>query len=220
MREPLSIQEKIIKQIIKNRISTTEIADCLNKTGALPGVSALNRGHFRVGPVYFAYAYGDSNWELHEQLENPPEGSIVVIETLDCNGRSPIGNLIVKFLMLYRQVAGVVVRAPVRDAHQLIKENWPVWSAGVSPIGCHNLKNEHPADPERIAALRAPYEGALAVCDDTGVVLIPAAVQTEEFRARLDWIEEQEDIWFDCIDRRKWTTYETVCLKKYLNESR
>ena len=36
-----------------------------------------------------------------------------------------------------------------------------------------------------------------------------------EFYKKLEWIEEQEDIWFDCIDRKKWNTFETVCLKKY-----
>lgn len=218
MTEDQAFQNKIIKKIEINRISTTEVADCLNKTGALPGVTALNRGHFRVGPVFFAYAYNESNWELHEQIQNPPEGSVVVIEALDCRDRAPIGNLIVKFLMLYRQVAAVVIRAPVRDAHELIKENWPLWSAGVTPIGCHNVKNDTAPDAARLAALRRQYEGAIAVCDDTGVVLIPAEAQTDAFLGKLDWIEEQEDIWFDCIDRRKWTTYETVCLKKYLNE--
>jgi len=37
----------------------------------------------------------------------------------------------------------------------------------------------------------------------------------EKFLQKLDWIEEQEDIWFDCIDRLKWDTFDTVCLKKY-----
>jgi hypothetical protein len=55
------------------------------------------------------------------------------------------------------------------------------------------------------------------VCDDTGVVTIPGNRISEEFLQRLDWIEEQEDIWFDCIDRRKWDTFETVCLKRYEN---
>lgn len=215
MNDLSSVQLSIIEKIKKNRISTTEIADCLDKTGAVPGVGALNRGHFRVGPVFFSYAYGDSNWELHEQLENPPEGSVIVIEAVDCHGRAPIGNLIAKFLLLYRQAAAIVLRAPVRDAHQLIKENWPIWCTGVTPIGCHNRRNAEPLDAARLADLRAPYDGALAVCDDTGVVLVPPSAQNEDFLGKLDWIEEQEDIWFDCIDRRKWTTYETVCLKKY-----
>jgi hypothetical protein len=60
------------------------------------------------------------------------------------------------------------------------------------------------------------YDGAIAVCDDTGVTIIPKNVQDESFIDKLNAMEELEDIWFDCIDRRKFDTFDTVCLKKYL----
>ncbi|NWP75080.1 RraA family protein, partial [Escherichia coli] len=66
--------------------------------------------------------------------------------------------------------------------------------------------------------LRADYHDSIAVCDDSGVVIIPKAHHNQAFLDKLDWIEEQEDIWFDCIDRRKWSTFETVCLKRYQGE--
>ena len=56
------------------------------------------------------------------------------------------------------------------------------------------------------------------VCDDSGVVIIEKDNLTEKFYQKLEAIEEQEDIWFDCIDRRKWDTFDTVCLKKYRDE--
>ena len=31
-------------------------------------------------------------------------------------------------------------------------------------------------------------------------------------------LEKQEDIWFDCLDCKKWDTFDIVCLKKYLDE--
>ena len=60
------------------------------------------------------------------------------------------------------------------------------------------------------------YEGSIAVCDDTGVVIVAEHEQTEDFVSRLEFIEEQEDIWYECIDRRKWSTYKTICEKAYL----
>ena len=60
------------------------------------------------------------------------------------------------------------------------------------------------------------YDGGAAVCDDTGVVIIPKELHTEEFLEKLHNIEDQEDIWFECLDHRKWNTYDIVCLKKYL----
>ena len=59
--------------------------------------------------------------------------------------------------------------------------------------------------------------GSIMVCDDSGVVIIPKEQITEDMLQKLIAIEEQEDIWFDCIDRRKWDTFDTVCLKKYKN---
>lgn len=59
----------------------------------------------------------------------------------------------------------------------------------------------------------------MAVCDDSGVVVIPKHELTEAFLQKLAAIEEQEDIWYDCIDRKKWSTYRTICLKDYLRES-
>ncbi len=60
------------------------------------------------------------------------------------------------------------------------------------------------------------FQGAIAVCDDSGVVIIPKDFVTEDFYGKLLQIELQEDIWYDCIDRKKWSTYRTVCLKDYL----
>ena len=54
------------------------------------------------------------------------------------------------------------------------------------------------------------------VCDDSGVVMIPKDKIDEHLLTRLDFIEFQEDIWYYCVDTLKMSTFETVCLKKYL----
>jgi len=212
-----AIQSAIMDKIRRNRISTTEIADCMGKTGAVPNVEPINRGHFRIGPVFWVYAYNESNWDVHKQLREVPEGCVVLIETFNCNDRAIFGELVSKFLFLYRQVSALVVRGRLRDVPHLIKENWPIWYEGPTPIGCFNrdLSIETPFDPVVLDERTASYRDAIAVCDDSGVVVIREPYINEAFLKKLDWIEEQEDIWFDCIDRRKWDTYDTVCLKKY-----
>jgi regulator of RNase E activity RraA len=214
----MTIQEQIIEKIKRNRISTTEVADCLDKSGVVAGVGALNRGHFRVGEVFWTYAYNESNWEHHEQIRDAPAGSIVFTQPFECRDRAIFGELVAKFLILYRQVAGLVVVGKLRDAPHLIKENWPIWCTGVSPVGCFNRQNDPPLDPAVVETERQRYHGAIAVCDDSGVVIIPRERHDEAFLGKLDWIEEQEDIWFECIDRRKWDTFDAVCRKRYLEE--
>lgn len=215
----MNYTDLIIQKIRQNRINTTELADCMNKTGLLDGrLYPLNQKHFKVGRVRWTYAINESNWEHHRQIADIEPGFVVITEPFNCGERAIFGDLVTKYLMLYRQCEALVVLGKLRDIPRLIKENYAIWLQGVSPIGCFNTKSENDLDPEIIAQRRALYDDSIAVCDDSGVVIIPKELHNEEFLKKLDWIEEQEDIWFDCIDRRKWSTYDTVCLKKYLDE--
>lgn len=211
----MDITDRIIEYIQMNKVSTTEVADCLGKTGVLPDIYPVNRGQFQAGRVKWVYAYNESNWEVHEQIRDVQKGDIVYIEAFHCNDRAIIGELVSKYILLYRKAAAIVTNARMRDAHKLIKEKYSVWCAGFSPVGCFNTKNEVPFDIKIIEERKQNVDGTVIVCDDSGVVLIPKDHLTEEFYQKLEAIEEQEDIWFDCIDRRKWDTFDTVCLKKY-----
>jgi len=209
------IAKEIIDKIKKNRISTTEIADCLGKTGVIENVLPINRGHFRVGPVFLVYGYNESNWSIHEQIINVPEGSVVIVEAHNCKNRAAFGELVSKYTLLYKSAAAIVVNGYMRDAGALIRENYPIWCKGVTPIGYFNVKNEKPLNPTIVKEWNDKYNGSIAVCDDCGAVTIPKEKLNEEFLQKLEFIELQEDIWFYCIDTKKWSTYDTVCVKKY-----
>ncbi|MCA9025233.1 MAG: RraA family protein [Planctomycetaceae bacterium] len=209
--------ENLVTYIRRNRVSSTEVADCLGKSGALPDVVAVNRGHFRVGPVTWVYGYDESNWPIHEQIEDVPENSIVVVDDLGCGDRALFGDIVAKYLLLYKQATAVVVTGKVRDVHRLIKEDWPIWCTGFSPVGCFNRKPTTEPDPALVAERQGYFHNAIAVCDDTGVVIIPKDQQDSGFMQKMEFIEEQEDIWYECIDRRKWSTYKTICEKAYLS---
>jgi len=212
------IAQRIIQAIRRNRISTPEVSDCLGKTGAIKGVTALNSGHFQVGPLRYVYAYNRSNWELHEQLEQVQPGEIVLVEAIECEDYALFGALAAKFCLLYSGVAAMVVKGLVRDAHILRKDNYPIWCQGVTPVGCFNHKNASLPSADHLQRLRDPYEGGIAVCDDSGVVVIPRDRLQEDFLEKLRLIELQEDAWFHSIDTDHYTTYQAVCLKKYLDE--
>lgn len=214
-----NLRDKIVEYIWENRISTTEVADCLGKTGALSEILPINSGQFKVGVVKWVYAYNESNWEVHEQIQEIEKGKIIFVESFDCGDRAIFGELVSKYLLLYRQAEALIVKGKIRDAHRIIKEKYPVWCTGVTPIGCFNRKNEIPFDTETEKRHREMYEGSIAVCDDSGVVIIPKNQFTEEFYKKLEFIEAQEDKWFECIDNRKWNTFRTVCKKDYLKDN-
>ena len=213
----MEVREQIIKYIRVNKVSTTEVADCLGKTGVLPNVMPVNRGQFQVGKVKWVYAYNESNWDVHEQVRDTEKDDIVYIETFQCGDRAIVGELVSKYILLDRQAAAIVTNTKMRDAHRLIKEQYPIWCTGFSPVGCFNMKNSQPFDQAIIKDRMENVNGSIMVCDDSGVVIIPKEKITEDMLQKLIAIEEQEDIWFDCIDRRKWDTFDTVCLKKYKN---
>ena len=182
------MKKKIIDYIRRNRVCTTEVADCLGKTGVLENVMPINRGHFKVGNVKWVYA--------------------------------DHGELVSKYILLYRQANAIISNAKFRDAAALIRENYPIWSTGFTPVGCFNKEPKEPVDPAWLALHRSMYDGAIAVCDDCGVVIIPKECHTEEFYQKLVAIEEQEDTWFDRLDHYKDNTFDIVCLKTYLKEPR
>ena len=103
----MDIKAQIVDKIKRNRISTTEVADCLGKSGAFKDAHAVNRGHFAVGVVKWIYAYEESNWTIHEQARDIPEGSVVLIEAFDCGDRALMGELVSKYMLLYCQAVAV-----------------------------------------------------------------------------------------------------------------
>lgn len=213
-----SVKDKIIDYIKKNRVSTTEIADCLGKSGAIDNVFPLNSGHFRVGEIEYFFAVGESNWNIHEKLQNGYKNKVIFIDAIDVNNRALIGDIVSKYALLYQGNVAIVTNGKMRDAHTLIKENYPVWCVGVTPVGCFNKKVDLEPFKDVINEHQQFYQGAIGVCDDTGCVVIPKNQINEEFLDKIVKIEEQEDIWYDCINRRKWSTYKTICLKEYLSE--
>lgn len=214
----MDIKEQIIDYLVRNRVSTTEVADCLGKTGVLPDLMPVNRGFYKAGKIKWIYAYEESNWPVHEQIENIEEDCIVYVDTLDCGDRAIFGELVSKYILLYHQSRAIIINGKMRDAAALIKENWPIWCNGYSPIGCFNRKPTNDVDQEWKNAHFAKFDGAIAVCDDCGVVVIPKEKINDDFLRDLHDIEDQEDIWFDRLNHYKESTFEIVCQKKYLQD--
>lgn len=214
----MNITEKIIDYLVRNRVSTTEVADALGKTGVLNDVMPVNRGHYKAGKIKWIYTYEESNWPVHEQIQTIEEDCVVFIEAFDCQDRAVFGELVSKYIVLYHQSRAIVTNGKMRDAAGLIKENWPIWCSGFTPVGCFNREPENEFDEKIKKEHFEKYDGAIAVCDDCGVVIIPKEQITEEFLEKLYHIEDQEDIWFDRLDHYKESTFDIVCKKKYLND--
>ena len=213
----MNIINQALDLIEANRISSTEISDVLGKTGQIEGVHALNPGMYKAGEVKVIYAINNSNYEVHKQLAECDDlkDRILFVYNVNCD-RAVFGALVSKYIMYYKRAKAIVINGKLRDVHRLIKEKYPIWLQGVSPVGCVNHPNGPDIDSDLLQKIKDEYEGSIMVCDDSGVVMIPKYKINEKLLTLLQFIEFQEDIWFYCIDTLKMSTYDTVCLKKYL----
>ena len=212
-----TIAQKIIEYIKDNHVSTTEVGDCLQKTGAVIGSFPLTKGHFSVGKVHYIYTHSNTNWPLHKQLINVPQNRIIFIDLMNIDNRALFGELVAVFMFDKLKAAAVVTKGLVRDAAELISGNFPIWCGGITPEGCFNIdRDETPEISMQAKRNYEYYHNSIAVCDDCGVVIIPKDQINDEMYNKLVAIEAQEKIWFHCIKKLNWNTYDTVCLKKYL----
>ena len=215
------MKNKIIKYIEKNKISSVEVSDALGKKGNLDGLNSINNGNFVVGEIEYIYTYNQSNWELHKQIENISEKKIIFVDTFNCKNKAVLGDIVSKYIMLYKNSKAIIVNGLVRDVHRLRKEDYPVWSLGYTPLGCNNkevfLEN---SIKKQIELRKELFTNSILVADDSGCTLIEHDVISNEFLKKLEFIELQEDIWYFCIDTLKMSTYETICLKQYLNNEK
>jgi len=169
---------------------------------------AINTGYHIVGRAFFTTVYKDSNYQIHKDIENIPENTILYVLNPTNVKRAVFGSLVSKYLLLYKKVTGIVIEGTIRDGNTLIKENYPIWCEGLSPLGCYN-KNVCTDDMPQINT-----SNTIIIADDCGVAVIPDKFITNKTLERLKFIEKQEDTWFACIDNGQ-NTFKTVCEKDY-----
>ena len=179
----------------------------------------INRGYYKAGKIKWVYAYDESNWPVHEQIQELEEDNIVFVDTFNCGNRAIFGELVSKYILLYRQSRAIVINGNMRDAAALIRENWPIWCKGLNPVGCFNRKPDKPFNEEQRQKNYEKYDGAIAVCDDCGVVIIPKDRINEEFYSK-HWLRLKIRRIFGLIvfDHYKENTFDIVCMKNYLKD--
>jgi len=213
----MNLESEIVELIRKNRISTTEIADALGKTGSLPGLLPLNSLKYAVGKVRLIEPMNDSNYILHQELESVEPGEVIHIRPIGFSDVAVFGDLVAKYTLLYKQAAAIVVEGNVRDTARLVREQYPIWCMSSNPVGAVNFKTH--SEETQVGSEQSRTNGGIAVCDEGGVVIIPANLIDSNLSKKLQHIEALEDLWHYCLNTLKWSTYDIVVKKRYLEDS-
>jgi regulator of RNase E activity RraA len=208
--------DKLILLCKERGASSTVVADALNKTGLIPSLYPINKSLYQVGRIKCVFASNGSNYSLHSEITNISPGSVIVVFTYNCDGRALLGELVVKHLIEKCGAAAVVVHGAVRDVEAIIANNYPVWCNGSTPIGCINEFSGN--FPEEIKKdLYEKYEGAIAVCDASGVVAIPKEIKDDDVYKNIELTLDLEEVWFYCLNELGLNTFQIICKKEYLN---
>jgi regulator of RNase E activity RraA len=218
-----SNQEKLVNACVdlinSNRISSTEVADALGKKGVIPNLKPIREGSFLAGKVHYIFTHSGTNWPIHEQAEYLPPDHVVFVDALECGEKAIFGDLVAKFMMLYRKTKGIVVNGYLRDIPDLKKYGYPIWCAGHTPLGCSNKNFAPSTEMLSLVEQRRPrFQGGILVSDDSGCTLVEPSEVNGTLLKKLEFIELQEDVWSFCINTLKWSTYKTICQKHYLEE--
>jgi 4-hydroxy-4-methyl-2-oxoglutarate aldolase len=211
----------IIKYIEDNKISTAEIGDAIGKKHSIINVRPIIENIHIVGKVFYSCGYAESNWPIHNDIVDVKENEIVYIEDLNHNNhRSLFGELVSKYIINTRKAKAIVTNGSIRDYRDIKDASLMLWINGTNPIGSFNTKPTFTDEIEEyVEKQRDKFNGSIAVCDDDGVVIIPKNDINDLLLVNIQKLREQEKIWKECILIDKWSTMDTICLKKYLKGS-
>ena len=210
---------EILKIIDSVNITSTQLADALDKTGSIPNCYPLCPDKRTVGFIHPVFCANGSNYQLHKEIQLVKENSVCCIFTYNCEELAVIGELICSYLFNQKKIKGLIVHGKIRDLDEIVKAKYPVWISGHSPIGCSNK----PA-PEFPIELRLEienkYNKSAVICDRTGVVAIPSwrMKEKENTVESISLIHHKEKIWNYCIETLGWSTYKTICEKSYMKD--
>ncbi|WP_250535156.1 RraA family protein [Caballeronia sp. AZ10_KS36] len=150
------------------------LADVAGRRGTVHGrVKPLSPKMKVAGPAITVEVRQGDNLAIHAALAVAKPGDVIVVD-----GKGDVSCALIGEIMATQAkvsgIAGIVIDAAVRDAHELANGDYPIFSAGLNPCGptksVAGLVN-HPIS----AGGTAVHPGDLVVGDADGVVVIPRA---------------------------------------------
>jgi RraA family protein len=150
---------------------TGNVGDCIGRAAALDSrIKSLAYGMKIVGPALTVRVPPTDNLMIHKALTMIKPGDVLVIEGGGNHSWALLGFLMVSTARKLG-VAGIVADGCVRDAQEIRKSGFPVFSAGLSPNGPFK---EGPGEINFPISCggQVVRPGDMIIADDDGVVVL------------------------------------------------
>lgn len=171
------------------KLPTSAISDAMGRHGAMSvGIQPLYQDISMVGCALTVLCFPGDNVMTHLALTMVQPGDVLVID----EGGHMTGCFGHRSAMLARSrgATGAVMSGCVRDARDLRRDRFPVFSAGVSPRAPQKNTPGSINVPVHVGGI-VVAPGDIVVGDDDGVVVVPLA-EAESVLAKASARERQE----------------------------
>jgi RraA family protein len=170
---------------------TGNVGDCLGRTAAMDArIKSLAEGMKIVGPALTVRVPPTDNLMIHKALTLIKPGDVLVIEGGGNHSWALLGFLMVSTAQKLG-VAGIVADGCVRDAQEIRKSGFPVFSAGLSPNGPFK---EGPGEINYPISCggQVVRPGDIIIADEDGVVVLKQEM-AQTVIEEVDKIIQRED---------------------------
>jgi regulator of RNase E activity RraA len=185
-------------------LPTSIVSDAMNRMNAMrAAIKPLCLGMRCVGTAVTVQAMVGCNLLSHKAIYVAQPGDVIVFDARAHVDTSVWGYLQTRACLM-RGLAGAVIDGSVRDSDEIRKSGFPVFCAGISPLGPHKGWGDSINIPIQCGGTRvAP--GDIVIGDDDGVVVVPkewaeTVAQLAEERLKL------EKTWFKRLESGEPTT--------------
>ncbi|MBW4438700.1 MAG: RraA family protein [Pleurocapsa minor GSE-CHR-MK-17-07R] len=126
-----------------------------------------------AGPAYTVRCGPGDNLMLHAAIYRAPRGSVIVVESADCDYAVAGGNVCA--VAQAHGIVGFVIDGVIRDLPEIRDLAFAVFARGVVPIPGGKSALDLLNQPVSCGGVRVS-PGDIVVADENGVVVVPAAL--------------------------------------------
>jgi len=171
------------------KVSTCNICDAMHNKGAMRGIMPIKKGYHMAGKALTVKTI-DGDWaKVVEAIDVAEEKAIIVVQA--GGGRRAVWGELATWSSIKNNIGGVVIDGAVRDIHEIIKRDIPVYTKKVVPEA-GEPEGYGEIGSEIVCGGQFVKKGDWIVGDDNGVVVVPRE-RAQELANRALNVHEREN---------------------------